>query len=282
MNNREKIKKIRDKLLNKNTDLILDTILKSKVGPKGDKGNIPVIDVDYPAPKDGKTPVKGKDYFDENEIKDFKVSVTPKSGVDYFTKEEIKDFKDSVTPIKGKDYKDGDKGEKGDSVKGEKGDIGKTGKDADQDKITSNTIDVIVKKFNDYKEKILEEIGIKFTKREKVVLEKLEMKLAMMVQSLQVHGGGLGRNDILELIAGNSTNRFKADLTSQCDGANMVFTLPEDYTSGSVLLWSTYYPIVYRPIVDFTETGSNQITLVAAEVGPPETGHTLVAIYDKA
>jgi hypothetical protein len=73
---------------------------------KGEKGDTPVLGVDYTIPdpipgppgkpgKEGKTPVKGIDY---------------------------NDGEDGYTPIKGVDYFDGEKGEKGD--KGDKGDNG--------------------------------------------------------------------------------------------------------------------------------------------------------------
>jgi hypothetical protein len=79
-------------------------------GDKGDDG------------EDGYTPQKGKDYFTNQEITEFKMSVTPikgedyfdgedgytpEKGKDYFTEKEIKEFKNAVTPIKGEDYFDG-------------------------------------------------------------------------------------------------------------------------------------------------------------------------------
>ena len=65
---------------------------KTGGGLKGDKG------------ESGKTPVKGKDYFDGKNGK------TPKKGVDYF---DGKDGKDGYTPVKGKDYFDGAQGAQG-------------------------------------------------------------------------------------------------------------------------------------------------------------------------
>lgn len=68
--------------------------------------------------QDGKTPVKGKDYFTAKEIERFLKAVTPKKGKDYFTKKEIREIakiakpilnkdyfiEDGKTPVKGKDY----------------------------------------------------------------------------------------------------------------------------------------------------------------------------------
>ena len=50
-----------------------------KRGPKGLKGD------------KGDTPKKGKDYFTEKEIQEFKKEVTPQKGVDYFDGEDGED-----------------------------------------------------------------------------------------------------------------------------------------------------------------------------------------------
>ena len=89
--------------------------------------------------------------------------------------------------------------------------------------------------------------------------------------------------------SGNSNQNFnellRVDLSDQCDGSNMTFTLPQ-YRSGSVTLQSTQFPIIYRPVVDFTEdpiTVANEatITLNSDEVGSPQAGQTLIALYVK-
>lgn len=46
---------------------------------------------------DGYTPVKGKDYFTESEIVQFKKDVTPKKGIDYFTDSEISQIQNEVS-----------------------------------------------------------------------------------------------------------------------------------------------------------------------------------------
>ena len=88
---------------------------------------------------------------------------------------------------------------------------------------------------------------------------------------LRWHGAGTG----------GGAGQQRDNLSSQCDGSNMIFNLTNAYKSGTVQLWSTQFPIVYNPDVDFTETGAAQITLVAAQVSPPDAGQTLVAIYEK-
>ena len=46
---------------------------------------------------DGYTPVKGKDYFTESEIVQFKKDVTPKKSIDYFTDSEISQIQNEVS-----------------------------------------------------------------------------------------------------------------------------------------------------------------------------------------
>ena len=62
---------------------------------------------------------------------------TPIKGKDYYTPEEIKEIKKEVTPIKGKDYFDGKDGKKGrdgkDGTRGLRGLPGKDGKDGSPD-----------------------------------------------------------------------------------------------------------------------------------------------------
>lgn len=74
--------------------------------------------------------------------------------------------------------------------------------------------------------------------------------------------------------------QVRDDLSSQCDGSNKTFTLTKKFISNTVQLFSTQFPIVYRPVVDFTENSNGTLTLTA-EVGAPASGQTLVALYEK-
>lgn len=83
---------------------------------KGDKGDTPIKGIDYFTQEeidlfksditpikgvdynDGYTPIKGKDYFTNDEIAEFKQDITPIKGIDYV------DGQDGYTPVKGKDY----------------------------------------------------------------------------------------------------------------------------------------------------------------------------------
>jgi len=65
------------------------------------------------------------------------------------------------------------------------------------------------------------------------------------------------------------------DLSSQCNDSNMVFTLPTGFISGSVTLMYSSFPWFFRPNIDFTEIGGDQIQLTTG-VTPPATGQTLI------
>lgn len=73
-------------------------------------------------------------------------------------------------------------------------------------------------------------------------------------------------------IRGGKTRIFNYDLSSQCDGVIKTFNVPLNL--GVIGLYSTQAPIIYRPIIDFTE-GNGTLTLTS-EVGAPQTGQTLI------
>jgi len=95
------------------------------------KGYIPIKGIDYFTDEETQefkkeiTPVRGKDYLTPKELQKVKEEISPKKGVDYLVKKEIEKIKKEVTPIKGIDYKDGENGRKGKT--GEKGEDGKDG-----------------------------------------------------------------------------------------------------------------------------------------------------------
>lgn len=255
--NKDKLKEYKDILSRSTPDSILKTILESKIGPrglkgdsikgdkgdqgdsiKGDKGDTPKVGIDFIQPKDG-------------------ISIKGEPGNDVDESSVIKEiFKMIRVPKDGKSIK---------------GTPGKPGKDADEKKIAINIDTGIEKAFTKKEEEFIKKLS-----------ESFHPKLIEMVQKLQVHGGGLGREEIIALITGTASTGGRTDLSSQCDGANLVFTLDDNYVSGSVIIWTGSFPIVYRSGIDFTETGLNEITLVIAQVPAPKTGQTLVATYDKS
>jgi len=66
------------------------------------------------------------------------------------------------------------------------------------------------------------------------------------------------------------------DLTDQCDGVTKSFTVPAN--NRIVGVFGTQFPIIYRPLVDWTGSGTTTLTLTD-EVGAPETGQTLYILY---
>ena len=68
------------------------------------------------------------------------------------------------------------------------------------------------------------------------------------------------------------------DCTSQCDGSNKTFNVGGTHF-GIVGVFGTQAPLIYRPIIDYTETANG--FLLTSAVGAPETGQTLVAQFLK-
>ena len=71
------------------------------------------------------------------------------------------------------------------------------------------------------------------------------------------------------------------DLYDQCDGVNQVFILSNSYEPGTVTVQSSQFPIIFRPVIDFIETGQKEITLVTSQVGPIQADQTLIITYSK-
>lgn len=74
---------------------------------------------------------------------------------------------------------------------------------------------------------------------------------------------------------GGGDTIFYSDLSSQCDGVTMTFTVPRH--NKIVGLRGTQFPIIYRPSVDFTTSGTT-LTLTS-QVGAVESGQTLIFEY---
>lgn len=114
---------------------------------------------------------------------------------------------------------------------------------------------------------LTEKVEIKVIKGLEDILNKLRHSINLNGQMFMRGGGS----------SSTGTSQKRDNLTSQCDGSNIIFTLTNNYKSGTVQLWSSQFPIVFDPDTDFTETSANTITLVGIV---PEAGQTLVAIYE--
>lgn len=66
------------------------------------------------------------------------------------------------------------------------------------------------------------------------------------------------------------------DLTPQCNGVLKTFTVPS-HRPNSALLFSTQFPVIFRPTIDYSASGS-ALTLTN-EVSAPEAGQTLLFLY---
>lgn len=80
---------------------------------------------------------------------------------------------------------------------------------------------------------------------------------------------------IQRIVGGGRPRVFTVDLSSQCDGVTKTFNLPLNF--GVLSLFSTEFPIVYRPVIDYIE-GNRTITLTS-QVSAPQAGQTLIAQY---
>lgn len=68
------------------------------------------------------------------------------------------------------------------------------------------------------------------------------------------------------------------DCTSQCDGSRTTFSVGGSHF-GIVGVFSTEFPQVHRPVIDYTETATG-FTLTS-QITPPATGQTLIAQFLK-
>jgi hypothetical protein len=98
---------------------------------------------------------------------------------------------------------------------------------------------------------------------EDIITEVLKNNIGRYVVS--TGGGSVGARDLLRYY----------DLTDQTDGSTKEFSLPSVWRVIGV--YSTQFPINYRPLVDWTVDG-NTLTLTD-EVSAPEAGQTLYITY---
>lgn len=78
----------------------------------------------------------------------------------------------------------------------------------------------------------------------------------------------------------NETKRVR--LTDQVDGATDVFTTPDSYQTGSVILISSQAPFILDPGVDYIESGDKEITITPnGTLVTLKVGQTLVTLYAK-
>ena len=90
------------------------------------------------------------------------------------------------------------------------------------------------------------------------------------LKRIRATGGGFSMGGLI------NTTRY-ADLSSQCNGSNKIFTVPRHRKI--VILTGTDFPIIYRPTIDYT-TANLTLTITGACVAP-SSGATLIFQYIK-
>ena len=173
----------------------------------------------------------------------------------------LKDGKD------GRDGRVGAKGDKGDrgemgpigrSIFGGRGEAGKDGRDGSPD-----TPDEIRDKLETLEgENRLDRKAIKG-------LQELEKKLDERISGVA--------NSRVQTPA-KAYRVHVADLSSQCDGSNKTFTVGGSHF-GIIGVYGTQFPLIYRPIIDYTETSRGFV--LTSEVAGPDAGQTLTAQFLK-
>lgn len=224
------------------------TQIKGDIGEKGD---------------DGYTPIKGVDFFTEQEIQQFanqiqnriKIpkdgidGITPQAGVDYPTNKQVRDEiikhiprmpkpENGKTPIKGIDY------------------------------FTEQDI-----------KEILAKLHVPEVTGEQIVKKVNALEITPEKQIDAVHIKNLP--EFVRKAAKRALHRGGAavlwhDLSSELDGVTKTFTIPVN-NNNSVMVFSTQFPIIFRRTIDFTISGRT-LTLTD-QVDAPATGQTLNILF---
>lgn len=247
----DSIEKLNSTVENKRELGVLDvleriTLLKGDKGDKGDVGDT------------GYSPVKGKDYYTDKEIKEISIEILKKA-----------------TPKKGKDYFDGKDG--------------KDGKNGINGKDSVINIDEIVKKLNKLKESIkfeaikcdindLTKEIVKVIKSEKL-LQITDIKNAMenisMAKKRDINDPTKGPLDQRWHGSGGSSLVYGETPIGDLDGVNKTFTLTKTPNPALSLILSLNGQIL-KQTVDYTLALST-ITMTEAPQNIP--GAILTAIY---
>lgn len=147
-----------------------------------------------------------------------------------------------------------------DGLDGANGINGRDGKDADEERVIREVLNKLPKP-QDGKDADIS------------VINELENKIKQLnerITNIPRATGRMGTRRIPMLRA--------IDLTADVNGSATTFTVPRD-TVRVHLVWSTQFPVVLRPDVDFTLSGQT-LTLVTAQVGTMQSGQTVVALIE--
>jgi len=164
----------------------------------------------------------------------------------------LAEHKDKMGAVDSKimSVKDGKKGEKGD--KGDKGDRGRDGSPDNAGQIRD-------------KLEILKEDD-RLDKNAVKGLEDYEEVVKSSKQKQIFSIGGGSRNAV----------EF-TDLSSQLNGVLKTFYVPK---RRFIALFGTQFPVIYRPDIDYTGSGTGTLTLTS-EVSAPASGQTLILLHSR-
>lgn len=184
------------------------SIKEQRIEKTLEKGYIPIKGIDYYTDdeieevKKAVTPVRGKDYLTKEELAKVKKEIAPKKGVDFLVKEEVETIRKEITPIKNRDYRDGIDGytpKKGkDYFDGKNGKPGRNGKDGNKIKPEE-----IVGK--------LESIEDDEKKLSTSAIKNFDKEVRKRIPKVEIRGGGGGGKDWKVKVDGTDTENFLED-----------------------------------------------------------------------
>lgn len=125
-----------------------------------------------------------------------------------------------------------------------------------------------------------DEVAAKLNSRPGIIEPDAVKGLSAFMRSIQSavreKGGVTGGKGGSRRVGGGGNIVEYYDLSDLCDGATKSFAIP--YNRRILEVKSTQAPIVYRPSVDWTGSGTKTLTLTS-EVDAPQQGQTLYIIY---
>lgn len=169
----------------------------------------------------------------------------------------------------------GKKGEKGDSISGKQGIPGKHGKNGSKGRIGAlgerGEQGLEGKKGKDGKEGKNGKTPKHQIKNGFIRFENPDGTWGkwIRIKNEELSAKGLGGGSLVE----------SEDLSSQCDGVNVTFTV-NNVIKDVMILSGTQFPITYRKGVDFTFSGKT-ITLTLDNFGAPQDDQTLHVVYTR-
>lgn len=159
---------------------------------------------------------------------------------------------------------------------GPKGESGKDGKEGPKGKDGKAGTDVSIKDVIEAIKNLSDKEAESFAK---AIGNKIDISQIRNANSFMFHGKKYNFEELMHgggSSTGTTSITYSTDLSSQCNGSNKVFTVPTN--TAFILLTGTDAPFTYRPVVDYTGSGTTTLTLDAG-VNAPSSGATLILTY---